>query len=84
MKDLLTPRLNKMDLHEFESVNDFFRRMKVNNGYLYNYWDNEKQDWDTNWVFVPGFDTQDDLINLVIKTPGTDLSTTTGNTPKGE
>lgn len=44
-----------LKLHEIETFNkpEYFRRMKVASGYLYNFWNYEKDDYLGSWVFVP-------------------------------
>lgn len=48
-----------MELHEIENVytnnkthSAGFRKMSVENGYLYNFWNNEKDDWGSDWIHV--------------------------------
>jgi hypothetical protein len=43
-----------MKLHEIENLGDApFRRMKVESGFMYNAWDDDRQDWEVGWTFVP-------------------------------
>tara|TARA_R110000772_G_scaffold247858_1_gene361797 strand:+ start:549 stop:701 length:153 start_codon:yes stop_codon:yes gene_type:complete len=44
-----------MKIHETEEVTypPYFRRMKVESGYLYNFWDSDNDDYSKDWVFVP-------------------------------
>jgi hypothetical protein len=44
-----------MKLHEIIEVHQYpyFRKMRVESGYMYNFYDIEKDDYRQEWVFVP-------------------------------
>lgn len=44
-----------MEIHEIEEVFDepFFRRMKIKNGWLYNFYDSKGDVYSQEWTFVP-------------------------------
>jgi len=44
-----------MELHEIIEVNQYpcFRKMRVESGYMYNFYDIEKDGYSKEWIFVP-------------------------------
>lgn len=44
-----------MELHEIIEIHHtpYFREMRVESGFMYNFWDAEKNDYDQQWIFVP-------------------------------
>ena len=36
-----------------ELMEKYFTKVKVESGWLYNYWDTEKDDYAKNWIYVP-------------------------------
>lgn len=44
-----------MKLHEIIEVHDkpYFRKMRVESGFIYNFYDTEKDDYQLEWTFVP-------------------------------
>jgi hypothetical protein len=44
-----------MKLHEIIEVNKYpcFRKMRVESGYMYNFYDIEKDGYRQEWIFVP-------------------------------
>lgn len=44
-----------MKLHEIIEVHDnpYFRKMRVESGFMYNFYDTEKDDYQQEWTFVP-------------------------------
>jgi hypothetical protein len=44
-----------MKLHEIQLVHDepYFRKMKVENGFMYNFYDTNTDNYHTEWIFVP-------------------------------
>jgi len=57
-----------MKLHEIEEVHEYpyFRKMKVESGYLYNFYDTKEDQYCKEWVFVS--ETQDNA-NLMAAAP---------------
>lgn len=47
--------LSAMQLHEIIEVHvpPYFRIMKVKSGWLYNFYDSDKDDYKNEWTFVP-------------------------------
>ena len=44
-----------MKLHEIIEVHEkpYFRKMRVESGFMYNFYDTEKDDYKQEWTFVP-------------------------------
>jgi hypothetical protein len=44
-----------MKLHEITAVHEepYFRKMRVESGFMYNFWNEEKQEYNAEWTFVP-------------------------------
>jgi endonuclease YncB( thermonuclease family) len=44
-----------MKLHELIEISQYpcFRKMKVESGYMYNFYDTEKDEYKQEWTFVP-------------------------------
>jgi len=74
-----------MKLHEIIEVHDkpYFRKMRVESGFMYNFWDVEKDDYQQEWTFVPysselvkNFEHRIDTTVGLWATDGPDLITT--------
>lgn len=46
---------NDMKLHEIIEINEkpYFRKMRVESGFMYNFYDAEKDEYKKEWTFVP-------------------------------
>lgn len=44
-----------MKLHQIIKVHEepYFRKMRVESGFMYNFYDTEKDDYQQEWIFVP-------------------------------
>ncbi len=43
-----------MKIHKIKAIHEepYFRKMKVESGYLYNFYDTEKDEYQKEWIFV--------------------------------
>ena len=47
-------KLNKMKLYEMTTHKEpYFRKMRVESGFMYNFYDCEKDEYMEEWIFVP-------------------------------
>ena len=46
---------NDMKLHEITEIHEkpYFRKMRVESGFMYDFWNSEKDDYNDDWTFVP-------------------------------
>ena len=44
-----------MKLYEMQEIHEppFFRKMRVESGFMYNFYDNQKDEYCAEWIFVP-------------------------------
>ena len=44
-----------MKLHKITKVHEepYFQKMRVESGFMYNFWNEEKQEYNAEWIFVP-------------------------------
>lgn len=55
LKEIAEASNSTLDVAEItqKEMENYMRRMRVESGWLYNFWNVEKQDFESEWVFVP-------------------------------
>lgn len=55
LKEIIEANNSTLDIAEItqKEMENYMRRMRVESGWIYNFWNDEKKDFNQEWVFVP-------------------------------